>query len=126
MTDQSVNPPGQLLPAEQVLDFDFDEADVLMPASVTPGQDKGDPILSTPDSASAGLHINLIADASVAGAPSWFVPSIQTAANILQQTFSDDITLNISYGWGTIGGDPIAQTNTALGGAYGVNIAIPP
>jgi hypothetical protein len=104
------------------LDFDFDETDLLIPASATPGADKGTPILSAPDSVGAGLHINLIPDASVAGAPSWFVPSVQAAANILQQTFSDNITLNISYGWGTIGGDPITETNTALGGAFGFNI----
>ena len=109
-------------PADDFSDFDFDEVDVLLPASATPGPDTGAPILSPLDSAGTGLHFNLIADASVASAPSWFVPSIQAAANLLQQTFSDNITLNITYGWGTIGGNPITNANTALGGAYGFNI----
>jgi hypothetical protein len=109
-------------PEDDFSAFSFDETDVLLPASSTPGQDKGAPTLSPPDSVGAGLHFNLIAEASVANAPSWFVPSIQAAANLLQQTFSDNITLNISYGWGTIGGSSITNANTALGGAYGFNI----
>jgi hypothetical protein len=75
------------------------------------------------ESTSAGLHINLIPEASVGNAPSWFVPSVQTAANLLEQAFSDNITLNITYGWGTIGGSPITNANTALGGANGFSVA---
>jgi hypothetical protein len=105
-----------------VSDFTFDEVDVLLPVGETTG-DKAAPTSSPLESISAGLHINLIPEASVGNAPSWFVPSVQTAANMLEQAFSDNITLNITYGWGTIGGSAINSANTALGGANGFNVA---
>src|SRR5215468_3254284 len=51
-----------------------------------------------------GLIINLIPDSSVASAPAGFVQAIQAAAAIYEQTFHDNITLNIDYGWGTFAG----------------------
>src|SRR5207245_2670034 len=50
----------------------------------------------------SGFHISLIADASVAAnAPAGFTAAMQTAANLLQQVFSDNITINLRYGWGS-------------------------
>src|SRR4051812_18179520 len=103
--------------------FTFDEVDVLFPVGETAGPNKAVPTSSPLESTSAGLHINLIPEASVGNAPSWFVPSVQTAANMLEQAFSDNITLNITYGWGTTGGSPITNANTALGGANGFSVA---
>jgi hypothetical protein len=54
-----------------------------------------------PSYISAGLHINLIPDASVANAPAGFASEIRQAADIIEANFSDPITLNIRYGWGT-------------------------
>jgi hypothetical protein len=105
-----------------VSDFTFDEVDALLPVGETTG-DKAAPTSSPLESTSAGLHINLIPEASVSNAPSWFVPSVQTAADMLEQAYSDNITLNITYGWGTIGGSAITNANTALGGANGFNVA---
>ena len=51
--------------------------------------------------ASGGFHINLIADDSVANAPAAFVTAMQTAAAILEAAFSDPITVNLRYGWGS-------------------------
>jgi Bacterial pre-peptidase C-terminal domain len=56
---------------------------------------------SPPSHVSAGLHINLIADSSVANAPPTFASEIRQAADIIEASFSDPITLNIRYGWGT-------------------------
>jgi hypothetical protein len=58
---------------------------------------------STPSfaAASTGLQINLIADDSVANAPAGFTTAMQTAAAILEAAFSDPITINIRYGWGS-------------------------
>src|SRR3954466_2015501 len=117
---------SQDLPWDDSIDvssFTLDEVDVLLPAGETTGQDKTIATSSPLESTGAGLHINLIPEASVSNAPSWFVPSVQTAANLLEQAFSDNITLNITYGWGTIGGSPITSANTALGGAYGFSVA---
>src|SRR4051794_35969919 len=56
---------------------------------------------TTASHVSAGLHINLIPDASVANAPATFASEIRQAADIIEAAFSDPITLNIRYGWGT-------------------------
>jgi V8-like Glu-specific endopeptidase len=58
-------------------------------------------ITDSGSSSGHGLHINLIADDSVANAPAGFAAAVQTAANLLQQAFSDNVTINIRYGWGT-------------------------
>src|SRR2546429_188383 len=47
------------------------------------------------------MIINLIPDTSVASAPFGFTTAIRSAATILEQAFSDSITLNIRYGWGS-------------------------
>src|SRR3984893_4374123 len=68
--------------------------------------------------AGSGLIINLIQDSSVASAPAGFAQAIQAAANIFEQTFSGNITLNIQYGWGTFDGsvDPNLTGSTGAEG----------
>ena len=48
------------------------------------------------------MFINLIADDSVSSAPAGFTAAVQAAANLFDGTFSDNITVNIRYGWGTL------------------------
>jgi hypothetical protein len=55
------------------------------------------------------LIINLEWDSSVNSAPSGFQAAIQQAASILDATFSNNITVNISVGWGEIGGATISS-----------------
>jgi Ca2+-binding RTX toxin-like protein len=52
------------------------------------------------------MIINLIPDSSgsVSTAPNGFKEAVQAAANIFDQTFIDNITINIVYGWGTLNG----------------------
>ena len=50
------------------------------------------------------MDINLIADSSVSFAPSGFTAAIQAAANIFDQDFLGNYTVNITYGWGTYDG----------------------
>jgi hypothetical protein len=76
----------------------------------------GGTIAGSSSSGSAGLHINLIWDSSVASAPTSFKMAVQTAASMLEQNFSDNITVNITVGWGEIGGSPITQSHVAVGG----------
>jgi hypothetical protein len=47
------------------------------------------------------MQIDLIADSSVSLAPAGFTAAIQQAANIIEQDFSGNYTINIRYGWGT-------------------------
>src|SRR5215208_4362726 len=47
------------------------------------------------------VQINLIADDSVSTAPSGFAAKVAAAAGVLEQTFRDNVTLNLRYGWGT-------------------------
>ncbi len=67
-----------------------------------------------------GLQINLIPDYSIAYAPSGFAAAMATAATILEQTITDNITLNLRYGWGTYNNayDPNLNTSTieSIGG----------
>jgi Bacterial pre-peptidase C-terminal domain len=62
---------------------------------------------------SAGMHINLIWDASVtslsAPVQAAFKTAVQSAASMLQAAFTDNITINISVGWGESGGTAIAS-----------------
>lgn len=63
------------------------------------------------------MHIDLVADASVGSAPAGFAAAIQQAASILDRVLTNAITVNISYGWGEIGGTALqAGGNFAEGG----------
>src|SRR4029079_9923306 len=53
------------------------------------------PQTTTVNMAGKGFTINMIADSSVASAPAGFTAAVAAAANMLQQTFSDNITINI-------------------------------
>src|SRR5438874_4527408 len=66
------------------------------------------------------MNINLIPDRSVASAPAGFTAAVRSAADLIQQTFTDNITLNIRYGWGTYNDRPdgsLINFAGALGGA---------
>ena len=66
------------------------------------------------------MIINLIADSSVASAATGFAAAIRTAANVIQAAFTDNITLNIRYGWGSF--NNVADPSlTGSGGAYAGN-----
>src|SRR3954451_21462262 len=57
------------------------------------------------------MLFNLSFDASVNNAPTGFVATINAVAQFLQAAFSDNVTVNVSVGFGEILGDPV----TALG-----------
>ena len=63
------------------------------------------------------MTINLIADSTVASAPNGFSAAIQSAANILDQAFTDNITINIRYGWGSFN-NVVDPSLTGSSGAY--------
>jgi hypothetical protein len=50
------------------------------------------------------MQINLIPDTSVSSAPVGFTAAIQAAANVYDQDFAGNYTVNINYGWGTFNG----------------------
>ncbi len=65
-----------------------------------------------------GLKINVTYEASAAalqtsnpGLYAQFTNAVQTAVNYFQSVIATPITVNISFGWGTVGGSPV----TALG-----------
>ncbi len=53
----------------------------------------------------SNFHINLLFDDSTASAPSGFFTQIIQAAQFLDATLANDITVNITVGWGEVGGD---------------------
>lgn len=65
-----------------------------------------------------GLTINLIWDSSVAKAPASFKATVQQAAQMLEATVTNTVTLNIAVGYGEIGGTPIGS-----GSAEGATLA---
>jgi hypothetical protein len=44
------------------------------------------------------MEINLVPDSSVSSAPTGFTAEVQAAANILDQDFPGNYTVNITYG----------------------------
>jgi autotransporter passenger strand-loop-strand repeat protein len=65
------------------------------------------------------MIINLIADSSVASAPRGFSQAVQAAANILDSLVTNNITLNITYGWGTYDNQTLSELqggDLAVGG----------
>jgi Ca2+-binding RTX toxin-like protein len=65
------------------------------------------------------FHINLIFNPSVANAPQGFREAMQNGAAQIEALFSDNITINVTVGWGEISGQPITRSGIALGGPFG-------
>jgi hypothetical protein len=64
------------------------------------------------------MQINLIADSSVSSAPAGFTAAIQAAADVFEQDFSGNYTVNIRYGWGTFDNEPNSLLTNASSGDY--------
>ena len=64
------------------------------------------------------MIVNMVADNSVSSAPSGFTTAIQNAANLIGAAFSNNITINIRYGWGSYN-NVIDNSLTGSGGALG-------
>jgi hypothetical protein len=75
----------------------------------------GDSLPTPPDPTPVGsFHINLIFNASVNAAPAGFVQAVQNAAAQVESLFSDSITINVTVGWGEIGGQVITRSHVAV------------
>ncbi|MGY2050508.1 NF038122 family metalloprotease [Methylobacterium sp. JK268] len=72
---------------------------------------------ATNPSTSAGLHINLIADDNNVNAPAGWAAAVRQAADIIEQNFSDPVTINLRYGYGSFR-NVIDNSLTGSGGAY--------
>ena len=57
------------------------------------------------------MLFNISFDSSVSSAPTGFVSTVNAVAQFFENTFSDNVTVNVSVGFGEVGG----QTVTALG-----------
>jgi hypothetical protein len=66
------------------------------------------------------MNINLIPDASVASAPAGFVQAVQAAANIFDEDFPGNYTVNIGYGWGTWDNAPESSLTNPGSGVFSV------
>ncbi len=66
------------------------------------------------------MLINLLFDSQAQAAPQSFRDAIQAAANVLDATFSDNVTINISVGYGEIDGDPEPSGSASAGPNTGV------
>jgi len=57
------------------------------------------------------LVINVTYDSSVSGAPAGFKTAVQAAVSFFEQTFTNNVTLNITFGWAALGGGAAAENN---------------
>ncbi len=55
------------------------------------------------------MHINITFDSSVNGAPAGFTAAVNTAVQFFESHFFDPITINISIGYGEVGGQALSQ-----------------
>jgi Bacterial cadherin-like domain/Bacterial Ig domain len=73
------------------------------------------------------MIINLVYDAQALGAPQSFRDGMEAAATMLEHHMTDNITVNISVGYGEIGGSPVSS-NVSVGGpgpnADGTNVPV--
>ena len=74
--------------------------------------------------AAQGLKINLVWDANAIAAPAAFRTAVQSAANILQQAFSNNIALNFNIGYGEVAGQLLSNGSAAAGPAYGNFVSV--
>jgi hypothetical protein len=64
------------------------------------------------------MQINLIPDSSVSSAPAGFTAAVQAAADIYDQDFPGNYTVNITYGWGTFDNQPDPVLNNPSSGVF--------
>ena len=64
---------------------------------------------------SAGLVLNLVWDASVSAAPASFKTGIIQAAEMIGSRVADNISLNITVGYGEVGGSTLSSGSAAAG-----------
>ena len=83
---------------------------------VTSKLPENQPLASTMIGAAGGLQISLDWDASALAAPQSFRDGMQAAANLITAAFSDNITVHIKIGYGSINGTPLSNQTGALGG----------
>jgi Ca2+-binding RTX toxin-like protein len=72
------------------------------------------------------VQINIIYDDSANSAPASFKAAVEAAVAYFEAAYSNPITINIAFGWGESGGDPIAAGQVAVGvtaGAYALTYA---
>ena len=69
------------------------------------------------------MNINLEFDSSVEKAPAGFTTAVQAAANALDALLTDPITVNISVGFGEIGGSPIPSPLSEGGPVVGTDLS---
>lgn len=71
------------------------------------------------------MRIDLSFDASMAAAPTGFEAGVQDAANILDNTITNNITVTIDVGYGEVGGQPLASSSLAEGAPLGGTFVTP-
>jgi hypothetical protein len=66
------------------------------------------------------MQINLIPDSSVGSAPAGFTAAVQAAADVYDQDFPGNYTVNIAYGWGTFDNQPNPTLTNPSSGAFSI------
>ena len=67
------------------------------------------------------MQINVTYDASAANAPAGFQQAVQAAVNALDSLITNNITVNIAFGWGEVNGQTIKSGALAESNAYFYN-----
>jgi len=60
------------------------------------------------------MNINLSFDSSVNTAPTGFVATVNAVAQFFQSTFSDNVTINVSVGFGEVAGQTVSSLGESI------------
>ena len=66
------------------------------------------------------MEIKLVPDSSIASAPAGLTAAVQAAANVFDEDFPGDYTINVSYGWGTFDNEPYGPLTDPNSGDFSV------
>ncbi len=69
------------------------------------------------------MIINVTYDASASSAPAGFQTAVQAAVQYLESIFSNDVTINISVGWGEVGGETLPAGSVASSTSAGYSLS---
>lgn len=68
----------------------------------------------------SNFHINLEFDSFAMAAPQSFRDGMQSAASLIEAAFANNITVNISVGYGEFNGTPLSSQSTSTSNALGI------
>jgi len=148
LSHPTISTPASLLDAWQspISDLTSQPEQITSPPAATHGPQGGKVVLFAPDGGS-GAHagtggtgtstgavaaitttgspfvVNITWDSSVSSAPSQFQPAVLAAVQYLESQIRNAVTLNVSIGWGEVGGSSLGNYTLGASQSYLRNVS---